>query len=322
MLDNDTNKAVWVGVAIGLVAILGTGALAIAPDGFNVLKSPISKMSTGFANSSETKVPVVASNLQYNYDDSTKTATVVGLNDSDKYAVEYDDAGNIKKSTAIDLVVPENTTHEGISYTVTSVGADAISNVNMTSLSLPNTLTHIDDGAFGNSNNMPFVLTIPDSVTSIGARAFMAGHLHGVNLGSGVKSISDMAFSDNNFAGFSLVIPDSVTDIGMNAFSAQSTTPAPELKNLTLGKNLSRIDSGAFGLAIQNVDIPVGFNTNLYNPQLFMSYFGVHTVTVPKSMADLDLQGLSDYHIGYNSNGNPINDIGYNEVHNTRLIVK
>lgn len=35
MLDNNTNKVVWVGVAVGVVAIVGAGALTLFPDAFS-----------------------------------------------------------------------------------------------------------------------------------------------------------------------------------------------------------------------------------------------------------------------------------------------
>lgn len=32
MLDNNTNKVVWVGVAVGVVVVIGVGALALFPE--------------------------------------------------------------------------------------------------------------------------------------------------------------------------------------------------------------------------------------------------------------------------------------------------
>ena len=35
MLDNNTNKVVWIGVAVGVVALIGVGALTLFPDAFS-----------------------------------------------------------------------------------------------------------------------------------------------------------------------------------------------------------------------------------------------------------------------------------------------
>lgn len=46
MLDNNTNKVVWIGVAVGVVAVIGVGALTLFPDAFSSMKPTISSVMT------------------------------------------------------------------------------------------------------------------------------------------------------------------------------------------------------------------------------------------------------------------------------------
>lgn len=49
MLDDNTNKVVWVGVAVGVVAVIGAAALLLFPDIFNGMKDTIKDKMNTFA---------------------------------------------------------------------------------------------------------------------------------------------------------------------------------------------------------------------------------------------------------------------------------
>lgn len=53
MLDDNTNKVVWVGVAVGVVAIIGIAAMALFPTVFDGIKAKIGTMIDNFSGSSE-----------------------------------------------------------------------------------------------------------------------------------------------------------------------------------------------------------------------------------------------------------------------------
>src|SRR6266536_3556725 len=57
-------------------------------------------------------------------------------------------------------------------YPVTSIGHDAFNGTGLTSVTIPNSVTSIGNGAFSNCTSLTRV-TIPNSVTSIGYEAFM-----------------------------------------------------------------------------------------------------------------------------------------------------
>ena len=81
----------------------------------------------------------------------------------------------------------------------------------------------IDDNAFkndhgingyGNSNISS--LTIPDSVTTIGSCAFQNNQILSLTIGNSVTTIGDNAFSVNKIS--ALAIPNSMKTIGKSAF--------------------------------------------------------------------------------------------------------
>lgn len=63
MLDNNTNKVVWVGVAVGVVTLLGLGALQLFPQVVNSVKPSIHRSmlvsSAGASNKSPTQVATI-----------------------------------------------------------------------------------------------------------------------------------------------------------------------------------------------------------------------------------------------------------------------
>ena len=52
MLDNNTNKVIWIGVAVGVVAVIGAGALTLFPDAFSSSHDLIRQKQLVMANGS------------------------------------------------------------------------------------------------------------------------------------------------------------------------------------------------------------------------------------------------------------------------------
>jgi hypothetical protein len=100
------------------------------------------------------------------------------------------------------------------------IGKEAFSELELTSIVIPNSVTSIGYGAF--RSNQLASLVIPNSVTSIGARAFAYNKLTSIVIPNSVTSIGDGAFMHNNLT--SLVIPDSVTSIGNDVFEFNQLT--------------------------------------------------------------------------------------------------
>lgn len=87
---------------------------------------------------------------------------------------------------------------------------------NLTSVTIPDSVTSISDSAFESCSNLTSV-TIPNSVTSIGKRAFLeCRNLTSIVIPDSVISIGDSAFEDCNFSSFT--VPKTVKKVGKESF--------------------------------------------------------------------------------------------------------
>lgn len=130
---------------------------------------------------------------------------------------------------------------------VAGIGDSAFMGKQLTSLTLPNSVTSIGNGAF--VNNKLTSLTLPDSVTSIGSAAFASNQLVSLTLPDSVTNIDNLAFWNNQLT--SLTIPNSVTSIGDSAFAAN------QLTSVDLASGLTAIRAGTFAFnRLTDVVIP------------------------------------------------------------------
>ena len=154
--------------------------------------------------------------------------------------------------------------------TVTITGGDAISNYafincsNLTSISIPDSITSIGAYAFGGCESLTSI-SIGPNVTSVGNYAF-AGctSLTSASFPSGVKRIGEYtyAFCDNLTY---VKIPDSVTSIGSYAFYG-----CVNLTSVTIPDSVISIGKEAFAYcdALTSISIPnsiTNINTSAFN---------------------------------------------------------
>ena len=105
---------------------------------------------------------------------------------------------------------------------LTSIRDSAFSGTSLTSITLPNTVTSIGEGAFEGCTSLVSI-EIPNSVTSIGERAFEScTSLVSIEIPNSVTSIGDYAFAESGLT--SITIPNSVTSIGDYAFAWSGLT--------------------------------------------------------------------------------------------------
>ena len=141
-----------------------------------------------------------------------------------------------------DIIIPETVEFKGITYRVTSIGAETFTWCEkLKSIVIPNSITSIGDRAFYQCTGLTSI-TIPESVTSIGKRAFEnCKKLTSVIIPDGVKSIGDMTFSWC-FALTEIVIPNSVKSIGDEAFECCFA-----LTEIKIPDSVTSIGTEAFG---------------------------------------------------------------------------
>ncbi len=107
---------------------------------------------------------------------------------------------SIVKYTGVDknVVISETLTYNGKIYPVEIIGANAFSQTQITGVTLPDSVTEIQNNAFSSNTN-----------------------LTSVTFGSGITKIGELAFSYTGLT--SISIPDTVVHIGANAFSNINT---------------------------------------------------------------------------------------------------
>ena len=169
----------------------------------------------------------MAYSLTYSYDSASKSYTVTGWSDI----------------TTSDKVVIPSTYDDGIHgvHPVATIGVDAFHDCsNLTSVTIPNSVTNIDEGAFALCTSLINII-IPDSVTSLGSAAFKyCTSLKSVIMSNNLTSIGDAAFSECSSL-INVTIPDSVMSIGDSTFSNCSN-----LTSVTIGIRVTSIGDSAF----------------------------------------------------------------------------
>ena len=137
---------------------------------------------------------------------------------------------------ASDLVIPD----ELDGYPVTGFGNLVIgwSNEELTSVSIPDTVTSIVDYAFMNCYELTSV-KLPAGLLHVGESAFDGCYLTNLTLPDGLLSIGNRAFSTSLME--SVTIPDSVTSIGDSVFEYCSN-----LTSATIPASVTHIGDYAF----------------------------------------------------------------------------
>lgn len=119
-----------------------------------------------------------------------------------------------------DLIIPSTITHDDTVYTITTIGYNAFWKcTNITSLTLPNTLNSIIQGAFAGCTGISGEVVFPDAVTHLGADAFRTcTSLNSVVFNDSLKTIGSSAFQGCTSLEHISSFPESLTKIYHKAF--------------------------------------------------------------------------------------------------------
>lgn len=156
-----------------------------------------------------------------------------------------------------DVVIPETVEDSGTTYNVTAIGYEAFRVcLNVTSISLPNSITTIEDYAFRDCRGITSMV-LPDSVTSIGQGAFLyCTKLVSVNIPDTITTINMTTFAyclDLT----SITIPESVTSIGTYAFSTCNSLATVNI-NVVSPINITIHRFWHLDLSTITLNVPVG----------------------------------------------------------------
>lgn len=140
-----------------------------------------------------------------------------------------------------DVVIPETFDYEDVTYTVTSVEANALYYCNnTTSFVLPETVTSIGERAFFNCTMLKRV-HLSDAITMLNKNTFLScSALEEINLPASLGSIGQACFSDCRLL-TGVEFPDNCTLLENNAFYGCAS-----LKHIVLPKKLSTMGYRVF----------------------------------------------------------------------------
>jgi len=172
-----------------------------------------------------TSAQTLIDGIYYNLNPYTKQATVIS--GDNKYTGQ--------------VTIPETIKNEDVTYDVTTIGSRAFKDCsNMTSVTIPNSVSYIGQEAFSGCMGMTS-FTIPNSVTSIDSQAFSGcSGLTDIEILGSVKTIYYETFY--NCSGLtSIIIPNSVTSIEQRAFAGCSS-----LTSVIIPSNVTSIGQQAF----------------------------------------------------------------------------
>ncbi|MCL2382391.1 MAG: leucine-rich repeat domain-containing protein, partial [Treponema sp.] len=239
-----------------------------------------------------------------------------------------------------DIVIPS--THNGLP--VVAIGDWAFSGNQLTTVTIPNSVTSIGDGAF--SGNQLTTVTIPNSVTNIGDRAFARNQLTSVVIPNSVTSIGGRAFDDNwqlaaihvapgnaNFSSINgvlysnnatvlirwpkgksgiVTIPDSVTNIGDGAFQDN------QLTSITIPNSVTSIGNSAFqNNQLTSVIIPNSVTS--IGDFAFASNWSMISVTIGNSVTSIGEAAFAENRLTTVSIPNSVTSIGWSAFANNQL---
>ena len=205
--------------------------------------------------------------------------------DTENHTAELSDSGN---RNAESLTIPSTISYNGITYTVTSIGRQAIVNhKNLVSVSIPNTITNIGDAAFHGCSKLESIV-IPNNVENIGGSAFAnCSALNNVTIGEHVKRIGEQAFIEcSNLT--TIVIPDSVSHIGFQVFFN-----CTNLTSVVIGDGLTDLSYGTFTHCANLQTVIIGNNVLEIGSAVFANCSSLSSITIPSSVRNINFSFMN-----------------------------
>ena len=193
---------------------------------------------------------------------------------------------------------------------VTNIGraAFAFYDSNLTSVTIPNSVTSIGYGAFGGCSGINSI-TIPNSVTSIGSLAFSGcSGLTSITIPNSVTSIGENAFSGcsnitsadismelynrisyifPNLTSITVTIPDGATIIGSKTFYGDT-----HLTSVKIPNSVSSIGNEAFFGCSGLTSITIPSSVTSIGEKAFSGCTGLNSVTIPNSVTSIGYQAF------------------------------
>jgi hypothetical protein len=174
---------------------------------------------------------------------------------------------------------------------VTTIGPNAFNHSKITSVTIPNGVRIIDDGAFAYCSFLTSV-TLPNTVTSIGYNAFLTCEgLTKVNLSNGLKSIGESAFQNCPKLS-SISLPAGLTSIGDYAFAK-----CKAITSITIPGGVKNIGKNAFEFCHKLTSVTMNDGVTSIGSFAFDTCENLTSVTIPNTVTTIGEGAFSDTNI-------------------------
>ena len=158
---------------------------------------------------------------------------------------------------------------------VTTIRENAFKEMGLTSIIIPNSVTHIGKASF--AGNQLTRVTISESITTIGEDVFRDNKLTSVTIPNSVTHIGKSSFAGNEL--IHVTIPESVTDIGENAFGNNKLT------SIIISESVTNIGVSAFSNNyLTEIIIPKNI-TSINNDVFFNNR--LTSITIPENIVSI-----------------------------------
>lgn len=207
-----------------------------------------------------------------------------------------------------DIVIPSTVVNNSIIYNVTSIGVDAFEyNDSVRSITLPSSVTKLDDYAFYKCRYLSHVVMSPN-VTSIGELVFEdCWSLSNFTIPASVTSIGDRAFrgcfftpekfknnstvTDENFWGIQFAETELPNGLLLNGNAIVRCRPY--VTEVNIPSTITEILQGAFNHCnLTSIDIPLGVTT--IGNDAFNHSKSLTNVTIPASVTTIGMGAFND----------------------------
>ena len=242
----------------------------------------------------------------YYYYIQSSTEVTVGVTYKGSYSGAY------SNEYSGQVTIPETVSYNGQTYRVTAIGAAFYDCKNLSSITIPNSVTSIGENAFNNCDGLTSI-TIPNSVTSIGTYAFEdCDGLTSIEIPNSVISIGNEAFYGCSSL-TSITIPNSVTSIGSDAFDGtpwHKNQPdglvyagnvlytykgsMPESTSITIREGTIGIANSALSNCKNLTTVTMPESLTSIGNEAFKGCTGLGAVTIPENVTSIGSNAFAD----------------------------
>ncbi len=189
------------------------------------------------------------------------------------------------------VVIPSLVEYGGFTYSVTSIGDNAFSSCDLTSIEIPNSVTTIGDYAFVYCSSLTSI-QIPNSVTSIGEWALgYCSSLTSIEIGNSVTSIGNNAFAYCESLTNIVVDYDNAVYESRNGCNAIIETASNTLiagcKNTIIPNGVTSIGDIAFNGCSSLTSIQIPNSVTSIGDWAFAYCSGLSSIEIPNSVTSI-----------------------------------